>query len=432
MPETTEPTVDHAAPRLAEALKFWFRFGWISFGGPAGQIALMHRELLEKRGWLSERQFLQALNFCTMLPGPEAHQLAVWLGWRMHGIRGAVAAGTLFVLPSALILFALSWLYLAGGEAQWMRGLFRGLAPAVLAIILTAWTRMAGKALDGWFMRLLAAAAFAALFLFDAPYLAVVAVAAVAGLMHARCFPERCDSFADSNSVDPVRSQHSRKRMTALLLVGVTLWWTPVLLVGWGGGWDSVHFDMGLLFSKAALVTFGGAYAVLPYVAQMAVDHHRWLDPSQMMAGLALAESTPGPLVMVLQFVGFVGAWQYPGTLSPLASGALGAFIATWTTFLPSSLAVLLAAPSVESIQRHRIVVAALRGMLAAAAGMILDLACTFGFDVIRHPDGGVNAFAIIMALLAGIAMRRFQIGVVPILVICGSAGIMLTIFTPR
>jgi chromate transporter len=431
MSAASPTTVRAVPPRFAEAVVFWFRFGWISFGGPAGQIALMHRELVTKRGWLSERGFLRALNFCSMLPGPEAHQLAVWIGWRLHGMRGAIAAGTLFVLPSALILLALSWLYMVGGGMDGVQGLFRGLAPAVLAIVFTAWKRIAGKALDDGFLRVLALAAFVALFFFDAPYLAIVAAAALAGLASSRWFARSHACPADADDLMPTARIPSHRRMALLLVVGMALWWMPVLLAGWLGGRDGVHFQMGLLFSKAALVTFGGAYAVLPYVSQIAVGHHGWLDQTQMMAGLALAESTPGPLVMVLQFVGFVGAWQHPGVWSPPASALVGAAIATWTTFLPSSLIVLLAAPFVESIQRHRAVALALRGIQAAVAGVILDLACAFGSHVLRDSDGGIDGFAIITALLAWLAMDRFRIGVVPVLAVCGATGVALALFQP-
>lgn len=422
-------------PDFREALRFWVKLGWISFGGPAGQISIMHRELVEKRRWLSEDHFLHALNFCMLLPGPEAQQLATYLGWRLHGARGGIAAGVLFVLPSVFILFGLSWLYMAGGELAWVQGLFHGLIPAVIAIVFAAVKRIGGKALKSPALWSLAAAAFVAIHFFHISFVIILAVAALVGWLGGRRFPSQFPAgkghAADGGAsvvcaelAPPLAASWGRTwRVCGLCLM---LWWLPVFACGLLLGWNGIHFQQGLFFSKAALVTIGGAYAVLPYVAQMAVEHFDWLAKRQMMAGLGLAETTPGPLIMVLQFVGFVAAWQHPGGLQPLAAAALGAAITTWVTFLPCFLFVFLGAPHVEGLRERPALAAALTGITAAVVGVILNLAVSFTREALWPEVGGEpDLFVALVALVAWFAIERFKLGVIPVLAACAVAGLI-------
>lgn len=423
------------APTFREALRFWAKLGWISFGGPAGQIAIMHRELVEKRRWLGEDHFLHALNFCMLLPGPEAQQLATYLGWRLHGARGGIAAGVLFVLPSVFILFALSWLYMAGGELAWIRGLFHGLIPAVVAIVFAAVTRIGGKALKTPALGALAAISFAAIHFLHVSFVVILAAAAAIGFVGGRRLPRQFPAGKGHAATDPAGGPAielppappaSRSRTLRVCAVCLALWWLPVLACGLLLGRDGIHFQQGLFFSKAALVTFGGAYAVLPYVAQMAVEHYGWLAKRQMMAGLGLAESTPGPLIMVLQFVGFVAAWQHPGDLPPLAAAALGAAITTWVTFLPCFLFVFLGAPHVDRLRERPALAAALNAITAAVVGVILNLAVSFTRDALWPEGGGFDTFVAVTALAAWLAIGRFKLGVIPVLAACAAAGLLL------
>jgi chromate transporter len=424
-----------AVPTFREALRFWAKLGWISFGGPAGQIAIMHRELVERRRWLGEEHFLHALNFCMLLPGPEAQQLATYLGWRLHGARGGIAAGVLFVLPSVFILFGLSWLYMAGGEVAWIRGLFHGLIPAVIAIIIAAVTRIGGKALKSPALWTLAALSFVAIHFFHVSFVIILATAAAIGFLGSRRFPRQFPAGGGHGASHPDAGpaialppapRASWGRTFRISILCLALWWLPVLACGLLLGWNGVHFQQGLFFSKAALVTFGGAYAVLPYVAQMAVDHHGWLAKRQMMAGLGLAESTPGPLIMVLQFVGFVAAWQHPGDLPPLAAATLGAAITTWVTFLPCFLFVFLGAPHVESLRERPALASALTAITAAVVGVILNLAVSFTRDALWPENGRFDTFVALAALAAWLAITRFKLGVITVLATCAAAGIVI------
>lgn len=427
-------------PTFREALRFWWQLGWISFGGPAGQIAIMHRELVERRRWLGEGHFLHALNFCMLLPGPEAQQLATYLGWRLHGAKGGIAAGALFVLPSVFILFGLSWLYMAGGDVVWVAGLFYGLTAAVIAIVLSAGRRIGSKALKTPTLWGIAGAAFVAIFFFKIPFVLIIGSAALLGLVGHRFAPRQFPAGhghspsgggADEDAVvlpPAVRASPLRAlRVAGLCLL---LWWLPVLLAALLFGRGSIYFQEGVFFSKAALVTFGGAYAVLPYVAQQAVENHGWLTQTQMMAGLGLAETTPGPLIMVLQFVGFVGAWQHPGALHPLLAGALGAAITTWVTFLPCFLFVFLGAPHVESLRSRPAVTRVLTTITAAVVGVILNLALWFAIHAIRPEEGRIDYFVAVLALGAWIAMERFKVGVIPTLGGCAALGLAWKLFS--
>jgi chromate transporter len=430
-----EASLPPALPSFREALRFWTKLGWISFGGPAGQIALMHRELVEKRRWLGEDHFLHALNFCMLLPGPEAQQLATYLGWRLHGARGGIAAGVLFVLPSVFILFGLSWLYMAGGGLAGVQGLFHGLIPAVIAIVFAAVKRIGSKALKSPALAVLAALAFVAIHFFQVSFVLILAAAALVGFLGGRRFPRQFPAgrghagsahAAAPSAVLPPPPAAGWGRTLRISALCLTLWWLPVFGCGLLLGWSGIHFQQGLFFSKAALVTIGGAYAVLPYVAQMAVEHYGWLAKRQMMAGLGLAESTPGPLIMVLQFVGFVAAWQNPGGLPPLAAAALGAAITTWVTFLPCFLFVFLGAPHVEGLRERPALAAALTAITAAVVGVILHLAVSFTRDALwPEAGGGIDLFVALAALAAWVAMERFKCGVIPVLAACAAAGLL-------
>jgi chromate transporter len=406
-------------PTRAEAFRFWLKLGLISFGGPTGQIAIMHAELVEKRRWISEARFLHALNYCMLLPGPEAQQLATYIGWLLHRTWGGVVAGTLFVLPSALLLWGLSFIYVAWGSLPGISAVFDGLKPAVLAIVVAAGFRIGRRTLRNEVMATIALLAFAAIYFGRVPFPLIIAAAALVGWIGHRVRPDKFQvvkghgamtgggSVIGEQAVAHARPSLGRAlRVTAVCL---TLWWVPVLLTGAVLGWDHVLFRQGLFFSKAALVTFGGAYAVLPYVSQQAVEHYQWLQPGQMLDGLALAETTPGPLIMVLQFVGFVGAWQQPAPFSPLVGATLGAAITTWVTFLPCFLWIFLGAPYIERLREHRALTAALSAITAAVAGVVLNLAVWFGSHVLGPTDGAIDWLDVAIALVALVGLVRWK-----------------------
>ncbi|RYD62131.1 MAG: chromate efflux transporter [Verrucomicrobiaceae bacterium] len=422
-------------PSFGEALRFWIKLGWISFGGPAGQIAIMHKELVEKRRWLNEDHFLHALNFCMLLPGPEAQQLATYLGWRLHGARGGIAAGALFVIPSVFILFFLSWLYMAGGEVKWIQGIFYGLMPAVIAIVASAVKRIGSKALKTPALCALALLAFVAIFFFKVNFVAIIVGAALVGWLGGRYFPKQFPAGKGHGKVDvgeapfvelPPSPQATWRRTFLVSAICLTLWWMPILACGLLLGWKGIHFQQGLFFSKTAMVTIGGAYAVLPYVKQMAVEHYHWLGDGQMMAGLGLAETTPGPLIMVLQFVGFVAAWQHPGELSPLLAATIGAAITTWVTFLPCFLFVFLGAPHVEGLRERKVVATMLTAITAAVVGVILNLAIWFALHALIPSEGKFDVFVALAAVGAWVAMERFKVGVIPVLAACAALGVVV------
>lgn len=412
-PEEAAP--DAGKPTFWEATRYWFRLGCISFGGPAGQIAIMHTELVERKRWISEERFLHALNFCMLLPGPEAQQLATYIGWRLHGTAGGVVAGTLFILPAAILLWALSWLYAAAGSAPAIAAVFYGLQPAVIAIVAAAVLRIGRTALRNGAMWMVAGAAFAALFVFKISFIAVIAGAALVGAAGGRWVPrlfapERPDQKDNSSSrIEPV--DHGRTlRIAAACLI---LWWAPV---GVACLWpEAIFASLGMFFSKAALVTFGGAYAVLPFVAQQAVEHYHWLSASQMVTGLGLAETTPGPLILVLEFVGFLAAWQHPGGLSPLAAGTLGAALTLWVTFVPSFLFVLAGAPYMERLRGSQALGSALSTITAAVAGIILNLAVWFAIHVIFPAPHRIDYFALVLATVFFVGIWKGRWPVIPV-----------------
>jgi chromate transporter len=424
-----EGTSEHTtAPRFAEALRFWTKLGLISFGGPAGQIAIMHTELVEKRRWVSEGRFLHALNFCMVLPGPEAQQLATYLGWALHGIKGGVAAGVLFILPAAVLLWALSWLAMAGGAQPAVSAIFYGLQPAVVAIIAAAVLRIGKKTLKSPFLAALAVVAFVAIFFFQVSFLVLVTAAAAAGLAVGRLRPGwvPTESHGAAEAEPPEVRKGAPLRTAAVCL---TLWVTPVVVVCDVFGVSSVFGQLGLFFSKAALITFGGAYAVLPYVAQQAVHHHGWLTTPQMMSGLALAETTPGPLIMVLQYVGFAAAWQQPGHLPPLLAATFGAAITTWVTFLPSFLFVLTGAPYVERLRQVRALTNALTGLTAAVVGVILNLAVWFTGHMLFPRPGTIDPIALLLAIEFFLLLWKGRASV-PIVIASGAvAGLVFKLW---
>lgn len=414
-------------PSFSEATRLWAKVAALSFGGPAGQIAVMHRLLVEEKKWISEERFLHALNYCMLLPGPEAQQLAVYVGWLLHGTAGGLVAGTLFVLPGFLSILGLSILYAVFHGAPLVTALFFGLKPAVVAVVAEAVLRIGRRALKDRFRVLLAAAAFVAIFFFAVPFPLIVVLAGVAGFLGG-------SRTAESPST-VVAVRPSLSRAAKVLAVHLVLWWVPVLLIAALLGRDHVLVTQGIFFSKMALVTFGGAYAVLAYVAQHAVEVLRWLRPGEMLDGLGMAETTPGPLIMVLEFVGFLAAYRNPGSLPPLAAGVLGAAITTWVTFVPCFLWIFLGAPYIESLRGVRWLTAALSGVTAAVVGVILNLAVWFSLHTLFARVGEVHAgrarllvpdwstldpAVLLLTVAAMLALFRFKLGMIPTLL--GSA----------
>jgi chromate transporter len=422
-------------PTFREAFRFWLKLGFISFGGPAGQIAIMHTELVERRRWISESRFLHALNFCMLLPGPEAQQLAIYSGWLLHGTWGGIVAGGLFVLPSAVILWALSCVYMTWGHLGFIAGAFLGLKPAVLAIVTAAALRIGRKALKNQVMWGIAALAFIAMFVAHIPFPIVIGAAALIGWIGGNWMPERFqtvtghgqpeESLTENHRLADLHRDKGWGRVAKVLSVGLALWWTPILATGAIFGWGHTLTREGLFFSKAAMVTFGGAYAVLPYVAQQAVEKYQWLTAPQMLDGLGLAETTPGPLIMVLQFVGFAGGWQHGAPLSPLAGGTLGAALTTWATFVPCFLWIFLGAPYIEGLRSNLRLNAALSAVTAAVVGVILNLAVWFGWHVLFPAGHAVNWFGVLVTVVAFAGLVRWKWDIVPTVLLSASAGLL-------
>ncbi len=425
---------------FGEALRLWTRIGWLSFGGPAGQIALMHRELVERRRWISETRFLHALNYCMLLPGPEAQQLATYIGWLLHRTWGGIVAGGLFVLPGVVVMLLLSWLYVRYSSLGPVAALFFGLKAAVLAVVVEAVLRIGRRALRNRFMVAIAAAAFLAIYCFKVPFPWIVAGAALIGVVARRVLPRY---FAPATSSDPQQSkdfvvdrmhetgqlahaQPNARRALKLTVVCLLIWIVPVALVAAWLGADHVLTREGTIFGQTAVVTFGGAYAVLAYVGQRAVEELHWLHPGEMIDGLAMAETTPGPLIMVLQFVGFVAAYRYAAPLDPWLAAVLGACLTTWMTFVPSFAFIFIGAPYMESLRQHRGLNAALSCVTAAVVGVILNLSVWFATHTLfgrvdartygaLHLDAPVwstlDPVALLLAAGSMIAMLRFKVG---------------------
>jgi len=439
-----------APPRrvsFREALGFWLKLGFISFGGPAGQIAIMHTELVERRHWISEKRFLHALNYCMLLPGPEAQQLATYIGWLLHRTWGGVVAGALFVLPSLLMMIGLSWIYVRFGDVPVVAGLFYGIKPAITVIVVHAAWRIGSRALRNAWLWSIAVAAFVAVFAFQLSFPAIVIAAAVIGFVGGRIAPDRFHvsgqhtaSFGsrgpaaiDDAAPPPEHARFRWSRFRKVVLVGALLWLLPMgaLLVSFG--WEHTLTQMGWFFTKAALLTFGGAYAVLPYVTDGAVNAYGWLTPAQMIDALALGETTPGPLIMLVAFVGFLGAY-FQAALGPEAlflAGALAATLVTWFTFLPSFIFILAGGPFVESTQDNLKFTAPLFAITAAVVGVIVNLALFFGYHVLW--PGGLSANLDVLSLAiaggAAVAMFRFKRSVVQVVAGCALLGLIVKSF---
>ncbi len=433
----TSPPVPAAHPTFAEAFRFWLKLGFISFGGPTGQIAVMHTELVEKRRWIGEGRFLHALNYCMLLPGPEAQQLATYIGWLLHRTWGGIVAGALFVLPSAFILWGLTYVYAVWGNVTWVAAVFDGLKPAVLAIVAGAVLRIGRKALKNGVMWSIAAAAFVAIFFFHVPFPAIVLGAGLVGFAGQRWWKEKFavlkshagsgakTSVLDDELAAPAHARPSWSRAFRVLAVCLALWWGPVIALGIWLGRDHVLFQQGLFFSKASMVTFGGAYAVLPYVSQEAVGHHGWLEAGQMLDGLGLAETTPGPLVMVLQFVGFLGAWKFHEPFSPIMAATLGAGITTWTTFLPCFLWIFLGAPHIEQLRGNAKMTAVLSAITASVVGVVMNLAVWFGLHVLFPAGQPINWFGLVVGIVAFVGMTRWKWDIIPVVLGAGLFGLI-------
>lgn len=447
------PRVEAPAPvPFGTALRFWLKLGLISFGGPAGQIAIMHRELVERRRWISERRFLHALNYCMMLPGPEAQQLATYIGWLLHRTWGGVVAGTLFVLPSLFILVGLSWVYVRFGEVGWVAGLFYGIKPAVGAIVLQAVWRIGRRTLRHprrvpalWLIMILS---FAGIAIVKIPFPWIVLAAALAGVAGGRLVPQQFDArgthgsvaagpaapsrqvfVIDDDTPTPAHARFTKMRLAWIALAGAVLWLVPMSLLVAAQGWNGELTRMAWFFTKAALLTFGGAYAVLPYVYQGAVEEFRWLTGPQMIDGLALGETTPGPLIMVVTFVAFVGGWsrQVLGPDLPFTGAVLAAVLVTWFTFLPSFLFILAGGPLVESTHGNLKFTAPLTAITAAVVGVIASLALFFLAHIAVLADGaGIDWTALAIAAAATTALLRYQAGVIPVIAGCAVAGLAL------
>lgn len=425
-----------------QALLFWLKLGFISFGGPAGQIAIMHSELVDRRRWISEKRFLHALNYCMVLPGPEAQQLAVYIGWLLHRTKGGLVAGILFVLPSLFILIGLSWIYLAFGDVPLVEGIFYGIKPAVTAIVAQAAWRIGARVLKNRVLWIIAAASFVAIFAFNVPFPAILLGAALIGYIGGRITPSHFlaggghgssstaagPAIIDDDTPTPEHAVFRWSRLGWVLLVGALLWLLPMAAMTATLGWSHDLTQMGWFFTKAALLTFGGAYAVLPYVYQGAVGHHGWVSPTQMIDGLALGETTPGPLIMVVAFVGFVGGYVKAlfGPDSLFLAGAAAAALVTWFTFLPSFLFILAGGPLVESTHGNLHLTAPLTAITAAVVGVILNLALFFGYHVL-WPQGFSGLFdwpSALIALAAAIALFRYKRNVILVLSLSALAGL--------
>jgi chromate transporter len=447
----TTTTIEAAPERLTfgEAFAYWLKLGFISFGGPAGQIAIMHEDLVERRRWISEGRFLHALNYCMLLPGPEAQQLATYIGWLMHRTWGGIVAGVLFVLPSLFILIGLSWVYMAYGNVPAIAGLFYGIKPAVTALVVHAAYRVGSRALKNAWLWGIALAAFLAIFALQVPFPLIVLSAGVIGYFGGRFVPARFSAggghgkvteslgpaLIDDHTPTPEHALFTWQRFRRVFVACLVLWAVGIGILMALYGWDGVLTQMAWFFTKAALMTFGGAYAVLPYVFQGAVEHYQWLTAAQMIDGLALGETTPGPLIMVVSFVGYVGGWTKAifGSDALFLSGAVAATVVTFFTFLPSFFFILLGAPFIESTHGNLKFTAPLTGITAAVVGVIANLAVFFAYHVL-WPQGLAGRFdgtSALIGVAAAVALFRFKWGVIPVVVTSSLAGLALTFLRP-
>ena len=426
---------------IIQAFRYWLKLGFISFGGPAGQIAIMHHDLVEQKRWISEKRFLHALNYCMVLPGPEAQQLAVYIGWLMHRTWGGIIAGGLFVLPSFFILVGLAWVYMAYGSVPAVAGLLYGIKPAVVAIVLFAAYRIGSRTLKNGVLWSISSLAFFAIFALKLPFPAIVLAAGVIGHFGGRISPDhfkaggghgKADqhfgpSLIDDDTPTPVHALFSWAKLVHVAAIGVGIWLAVMSMLIAKYGWQSTFTQMGWFFTKAALLTFGGAYAVLPYVYQGAMEHYHWLTPTQMIDGLALGETTPGPLIMVITFVGFVGGWvkQVLGADAVFTSAFIASAVATFFTFLPSFIFIFLGGPFIETTHGNLKLTAPLTAITAAVAGVIVNLALFFAYHVF-WPKGFGNIVdwpSVVLAAMAMVTIFRFKVGVIPIILASGILG---------
>ncbi|WP_218143149.1 chromate efflux transporter [Luteibacter sp. UNC138MFCol5.1] len=461
MPATTLETPAHLRHGISfrEASWVWVRVAALSFGGPAGQIAVMHRILVEEKRWISETRFLHALNYCTLLPGPEAHKLAIYMGWLLHRMRGGLVAGLLFIVPGLLSLGVLSWIYASYGDVGLVHALFFGLRAAVLAVVLDAVLRLGRRALKSRALVAVAVLSFVAIFLLRVPFPMIIAAAAAIGWAGHRLRVPGLQGGAAGSAMDtpdsgplpaldaafaleiPTHVLPCHRRMLKVLAVSLAVWLAPlVVLLGWAGA-GNVFTDIAYFFTKMSVVTFGGAYAILAYVAQQAVAHYHWLAPGEMLAGLGMAETTPGPLISVVQFVGFMAAYRQPGALSPVVAGTLGGLLAKWVTFAPSFLIVFVGAPYMEALRNNQTLEAALNAITAAVVGVILNLAVWFGLHslfsrveahslghlVLQIPDlASLDRASLLLSVTAAVLLFRFKAGMIATLALCCLGGVAL------
>lgn len=449
MSKTTEHGSAQPGPvSFWQAFQYWFKLGFISFGGPAGQISMMHQELVEQRRWISEQRFMHALNYTMVLPGPEAQQLAIYIGWLMHGTWGGIVAGSLFVLPSFFILIALTWIYLIYSEIPAVAGILYGIKPAVIAIVVFAAYRIGSKTLRNNLLRAISIMAFIAIFVFNLPFPYIVVSAGLIGFIGSYFLPDKFQSgkhSINSNHIngpalidnDTPLAEHARfkwSRFIALAVIGLSIWVVVMTLLSLQYGWNGTLTQMGWFFTKAALMTFGGAYAVLPYVYQGGVEHYAWLDATQMIDGLALGETTPGPLIMIVAFVGFVGGWTKAlfGTDLLFLAGFSGAFIATLFTFLPSFLFILLGAPAVEATRHNVKFSGPLAGVTAAVVGVIANLAVFFTYHILwpQGFEGSFEWFSALLGIITFYALFKYKISIVTAICACASMGLGYSILT--
>ena len=452
-PKTLSPSQPVNPVSFAEAFRFWVKLGFISFGGPAGQIAIMHRELVERRRWLSEERFLHALNYCMLLPGPEAQQLAIYIGWLMHRVWGGIVAGAFFVIPSIFVLLTLSYTYAAYGNIPEVAGVLAGFKPVVVAIVVEAILKIGKRAIKRGTHLLIAAAAFVAIYFLHVPFPLIVLAAALIGLVvgsgdRSKNSSTKSDeqsrelsppvpdpqppapTVIDDDAPPPAHTLPSRARVVRTLALGLVLWALPFAAIVLWRGWDSLHAQEYRYFTQAAFLTFGGAYAVLAYVTQQAAGSFNWITRTHAVDGLALAETTPGPLIMVLQFVGFMAAWRNPEGMTQTASAVTGALITTYTTFLPCFIFIFVGAPYIEVLRGNKKLTAALSGITAAVVGIILNLALVFGAAVI-WPNGlsnGTDWFAAAMSAASFIALYLLKADVLLIVIIGGLVGLGRTL----
>lgn len=449
-------TSNYHSVSFADALRVWLRVAALSFGGPAGQIAVMHRIIVDEKRWIGEARFLHALSYCTLLPGPEAQQLAIYIGWLMHGTRGGIAAGTLFVLPGLICIMALSYIYAGFGHVGSIAALFFGLKAAVLAVVLQAVVRVGGRALKNNAMIGIAAAAFVGIFFLGVPFPLIILAAGLLGWFGTRAGSTMFqvggghgkaakNALADADSLlGEGQPEHARATVAMArraASVWLMLWLVPVIALVATLGTDATFSRIALFFSEMAVVTFGGAYAVLAYVAQQAVENYHWLRPGEMLDGLGMAETTPGPLIMVTQFVGFMAAYRDPGTLHPMLAGTLGGLLTTWVTFTPCFLWIFLGAPFIEGLRGNKALSGALSAITAAVVGVILNLAVWFALHTWFREGAPVRAaglsfdvpvpasldpWAFALSAAAVLAIFRFKVGMIPTLLACAAAGVVL------